>query len=167
MSQLSPAQLLYPDLEAELSTTRRTLERFPEGKGDWRPHEKSMTLGRLATHVAELPQLGAMVLETDEMDVAKRPRTQPVTSSAELTSLFDSSVGRLKPAISAASQADLEKTWTLRFGDKVVLSAQKRVLMRTLLMNHLVHHRAQLGVYYRLLGIPVPSMYGPSADEQP
>ncbi len=161
----SPLQLLYPDLENELVLTRRILERYPEGKADWRPHDKSTALGALATHVAELPRLAAMVLKTDEMDVANRQRNEPAKNSTELLRIFEESVGMLMPAISAATFDDLEKSWTLKFGGRPLFSDTRRLLMRTLLINHVIHHRAQLGVYYRLLGIPVPGLYGPSADE--
>ncbi len=161
----SPLQLLYPDLENELALTRRVLERYPEGKADWRPHDKSMALGALATHVAELPRLAATVLKTDEIDVADRQRNQPAKNSEELLRIFEESVGMLMPAISAATFDDLGKSWTLKFGGRALFSDTRRTLMRTLLINHVIHHRAQLGVYYRLLGIPVPGLYGPSADE--
>ena len=161
----SPVQTLYPDLDSELASTRRVLERYPEGKVDWKPHDKSMALGPLATHVGQLPQVGAFLLEQDEVDISTRERKEPAKNSAELLQSFDENVARLKTLLSKATAADLEKNWTLRFGDKVLVSAKRSALMRTLLINHIIHHRAQLGVYYRLLGIPVPGTYGPSADE--
>ncbi len=167
MSDLSPAELLYPDLDQELASVRRYLERFPEGKNDWRPHEKSMAFGPLATHIAQLPSLAATMMGTDELDVASRKPTEPAKSSAELLKIFDENAAALKKAAAGATMADLEKAWTLKFGDYVIVSAPKCVLMRQLLISHIIHHRAQLGVYYRQLGVPVPSTYGPSADEQP
>lgn len=163
----SPAQLLYSDFDAELATTRRTLERYPEGKVDWKPHDKSMALGALATHLAELPGLGAMLLEKDEVDIAARERTTPATNAADLLKIFDMTTAKLRAALEKATYADLEKSWKLRLGDTVLLTGTRRDLMRGLLMNHMIHHRAQLGVYFRLLGIPVPGTYGPSADEPP
>ena len=165
MSSQSPVARLYPDLEGELVSTRRILERYPEGKVDWKPHEKSMALGPLATHIAQLPQVGAFLLEQDEIDVATRERKEPAKNSAELLASFDENVARLRRILSTATEADLDKSWTLRFGDKVLVAGKRSALMRTLLINHLIHHRGQLGVYYRLLGIPVPGTYGPSADE--
>ena len=161
----SAAGILYNDLDDELAATRKTLERFPDGKGDWRPHEKSRTIGELAAHVAQLPGLGLMILQTDELDAATRPPLPQVNSAAEVLALFESVAGRLRQAVAAADFAALERPWTLRRGDKVFLSRPKRALMRTMLINHLIHHRAQLGVYYRLLGVPVPGIYGPTADE--
>jgi uncharacterized damage-inducible protein DinB len=162
----SPLEILYPDLDAELASTRRILERYPEGKVDWKPHEKSMALGTLATHIAELPAIGALLLQTDETDVAKRERKSPAKDAKELLALFDERVARTKDALSKATFADLEKNWALKIGDKVLFEGKRSALMRTLLISHIIHHRAQLGVYYRLLGIPVPRIYGPSADEQ-
>jgi uncharacterized damage-inducible protein DinB len=163
----SPVQLLYPDFESELASTRRVLERYPEGKMDWKPHEKSMALGALATHVAELPGLGAMLLEMDESDIAARKRTPPAENATDLLKIFDATAEKLHGALAKATLENLDKAWTLRNGDQVLLSGKRRNFMRGLLMNHIIHHRAQLGVYYRLLGIPVPAIYGPSADEAP
>lgn len=164
-SSLSPARLIFGDLERELHSTRRTLERFPDGKGDWRPHEKSMALGRLATHVADMPTRGLMILGSDEMDIMARPPLTVLGSAAELLAFFDRNAAELLEVIAAADYAGLERPWTIRRGTQVLLTGPKRDLLRNVMMNHLVHHRAQLGVYYRLLGIPVPGLYGPSADE--
>ena len=162
---LSPAQYLYSDLEAELASTRKVLERFPEGKGDWRPHEKSRTIGQLATHVAELSALGAMVLKADGMNAGERKALAPLNSPAELVTLFDERVKMLREALAGVDYESLEQDWAIRMGDRVLLSAPRRAMMRTLMINHMIHHRAQLGVYYRLLGVPVPGTYGPTADE--
>ena len=161
----SPIQQLYPDLDSELASTRKLLERYPDGKVTWTPHDKSMPLGPLASHIADLPGLGVMLLENDQVDVAARPRRDPAANSTELLKRFDENVANLNARVSKASAADLDKTWKLVFGDKVLVSEKRSVLMRTLLINHIIHHRAQLGVYYRLMGIPVPGTYGPSADE--
>lgn len=165
VSSLTPSQLLYADFEGELASTRRVLERYPEGKVDWKPHDKSMALGSLATHLAELPGLGAMLIEQDEVDIGARERKPPAENSGDLLRIFDATTAKLRAALGKATFADLEKSWTLKFGDQVLLSGKRRELMRGLLMNHIIHHRAQLGVYYRLLGIAVPGIYGPSADE--
>jgi uncharacterized damage-inducible protein DinB len=165
-SDRAAADLLYDDLEGELAATRKTLERFPDGKGAWRPHEKSRPIGELAAHVAQIAGLGIAILETDELDGAKRPPLPQLNSVAELLALFDPLAARLRQAVAAADLATLERPWTLRRGDRVFLSRPKRSLMRTMMINHLIHHRAQLGVYYRLLGVPVPITYGPTADEQ-
>ncbi len=165
MPEITAAEILYPDLDPELIVLRRYLERYPDGKGDWRPHEKSMALGPLATHIAQLPSVASMILNNDDVDVSTRTPTPPLGTAPELVALFEKNVATLKPAIGSATMADLEKTFILRFGNHVLVAGAKRALMRQLLINHLIHHRAQLGVYYRLLGIPVPSTYGPSADE--
>jgi len=163
---LPPAQLLYDDLDTELALTRAFLQRYPDGRGDWRPHEKSMTLTRLATHVAELPNLGAAMLEADELDFAKRPYAPHLLdTAAELVAVFDTKADAARRAIGSADFAALARNWTLRQGDRVILSAPKKGLVRRLLISHLVHHRAQLGVYYRMLDVALPPSYGPSADE--
>jgi uncharacterized damage-inducible protein DinB len=162
---LTPAEFLFTDLEQELAATRRVLERFPEGKGDWRPHEKSRTLGELATHVAELSGLGAMVLQAPFMDVTQRQKLSPANSASELLAIFDERAARLRNAVASVDFEALEQPWSFRRGDQVVFSAPRRAMLRTLYFNHIIHHRAQLGVYYRLLGVPVPITYGPTADE--
>ena len=161
----NPADFLYSDLEQELAATRRVLERFPDGKGDWRPHEKSRTIGELATHVAELSGLGAMVLQASFMDVTQRQQLSPANSAAELLSIFDDRAARLRDAVASVDFEALEQPWSFRRGERVLVSAPRRAMMRTLYFNHIIHHRAQLGVYYRLLGVPVPITYGPTADE--
>ncbi|HEX5830661.1 MAG TPA: DinB family protein [Gemmatimonadaceae bacterium] len=159
--------MLYADLAQELAATRRTLERVPDGRSDWRPHEKSMTLGRLATHLAEQPAFAMTILGSDELDLARSgssARTLPTT--AEMLALFDRDAAALQDAMATLDWPSLERTWTMRMGEKVFLSDRKVALIRKAVINHLVHHRAQLGVYLRMLDVPVPSIYGPSADER-
>lgn len=161
----STVALLYPELDRELENTRRLLERFPDAHARWQPHQKSKSLEALATHIAALPLHGARLIETDELDVATRP-AQPARSTAgDLLVLFDQAVVALKAALPKATLELLDRPWTLRAGPRVLISAPRRVLLRDMLINHIVHHRAQLGVYYRLLDVPVPATYGPSADE--
>ena len=160
------ATLLFGDLDAELAGTRRTLERFPEGQQDWRPHPKSMPIGALAAHLATLPDFGERILASDALDFAAQPYVQKTFgTTAELLALFDRSVAAMRPLVAATDLAALDAAWTLRYGEQVLVSDRKAPLLRTLLINHMVHHRAQLGVYYRLLDVPVPGLYGPSADE--
>ena len=159
------AQLLYPDFDAEFATTRRFLERYPAGKDDWRPHPASRPLGALANHVADLSSRGTLILETDEVDVATRQPRPELRTAVELVGLFDANVARFRTVLAGVDFAALERLWTLRMGPKIIVQTPKRLLLRTMLMSHMVHHRAQLGVYYRLLGVPVPGAYGPSADE--
>ena len=156
---------LLIDLDRELAATRRLLERVPDGKGDWKPHAKSRTLATLASHVATIPQHGARVLTTDGMDMATRPAPVVMQTAPELLSAFDAGVSAFKAAIATATPDTYAQKWTLNMGPKVIISEPRSLLMRSMVINHLVHHRAQLGVYFRLLDVPVPGVYGPSADE--
>lgn len=161
------ADTIYTDLDNEIKSTRRMLERFPEGHNDWRPHAKSMTLSSLASHTAELPLFAMKIVTTDDMDFLKGEyESHSCSSKTELLDLFDSSADKLRAALSAADSAALDRPWTLRKGDQVVGAGRKRDLVRSMALNHMVHHRAQLGVYYRMLDVPVPGLYGPSADER-
>jgi uncharacterized damage-inducible protein DinB len=163
---------ILPEFENEMKVTRRTLERVPEGKGDWKPHEKSMTLGRLAGHVAELPTFTTMALTSDSYDIQPAgggtPR-QPVVmnSRQQLLELFDNNVAAAREALSKASDEDMMKMWSLLRGGKPVMTLPKVAVVRSFTLNHVIHHRGQLSVYLRLNNEPVPSIYGPSADENP
>ena len=162
---LSPIARFFPELDAELARTRRMLERFPDAKAGWAPHAKSQPIDALASHIAILPRHGARLIETDELDVTTRPKPPRAATAAGLLDLFDESVNTLRQALPGVSAELLEQPWTLRAGPKVLVSAPRRLLLRDMLISHIVHHRAQLGVYYRLLDVPVPGTYGPSADE--
>jgi uncharacterized damage-inducible protein DinB len=159
-----PFTLLFSDLEGELKTTRKILERVPDGNEDWRPHEKSMTLGGLASHVAQLPGFGIMILTTDVFDGSKMPRFKP-DNTAERLKKFDSESGEMRRLFEALNWDSATATWTFKFGDHVIVKGERAKLLRLMVISHLAHHRAQLGVYLRLLGVPVPGSYGPSADE--
>ena len=163
---LTPAQLLYPDLRDELATTRRMLERVPDTGLDFKPHEKSMTLGQLANHLAELSAFARTVLTTSELDFAKinyEPKT--ISTSVERLALFDKLSSELVESVEGADWNALAESWVLRAGPQVYLNDQKGKLIRTLALSHMAHHRAQLGVYLRMNGIAVPGSYGPTADE--
>ncbi len=162
----TPAQLLFGDLAQEIAATRRVLERVPEGHTDWRPHGKSMTLGRLATHIAELPRFATTIPTTDELDFDSIGYT-PVTlaTTAEVVALFDAESARMRAAIEAMTWEMVTQRWVMRGGGQVWIDGQKGQLIRTFGISHIAHHRAQLGVYLRLLDVAVPSVYGPSADE--
>ena len=163
---LSPAQLLYPDLESELAATRKMVALVPDGNDDYRPHDKSMKLGSLATHLAELPSFGNVLLTTDMLDFAATPfAPKSFTSTAERLEEFDRNAAELKSSVEGASWSDLARNWQLKMGDVVYVDGQKSTLVRSFAINHIAHHRAQLGVYLRMLGIPIPGPYGPSADE--
>jgi uncharacterized damage-inducible protein DinB len=162
---LQTLDMLYSDFESEHAATRRMLERFPDARHDWRPHEHSQTIAQLATHIADLPNRAVSVLTTSEMDVSARKPLAPLTTAAELLAAYDANVAAQRTALAGADLAALASEWRVRRGDQIVMRGPRYRLLRTLMMSHLVHHRAQLGVYYRLLGVPVPGMYGPSADD--
>jgi uncharacterized damage-inducible protein DinB len=163
---VTPASLLFEDLDAELASTRRLLDRFPDEHADWRPHEKSGTLAQLAAHVAQLPNFGATIAELPELDMATRPPARPTARTRdEILALFDGNAERAKRAIDGLDYAAIDGTWRLRAGEQVYFSGKRGHLLRRFLLSHIAHHRGQLTVYYRLLGVPVPGMYGPSADD--
>jgi uncharacterized damage-inducible protein DinB len=154
---MTTAEVLLQDFDMEMAMTRRTLERVPEDKPDYKPHEKSMAMGRLAVHVATLPKFGTFILTTPSMDLttAKWP-DMTFVSREKLLADFDALAAEARAALTNASDADLATSWKFSFGDKVISD---------MFFNHLIHHRAQLGVYLRLNDVPVPGVYGPSADE--
>jgi uncharacterized damage-inducible protein DinB len=162
---LSPAELLYGDFAAEHAVTRRFLERYPDGKGDWRPHERSRTLAHLATHVADIVNRGTAVITTDGMEIGARRPLTPVDSSRELLALFEEGAQRFSAALATTDLDHLAQPWAIHREGRTLMEYPRRLMIRQIMMSHLVHHRAQLGVYYRLLGIPVPGSYGPSADD--
>jgi uncharacterized damage-inducible protein DinB len=163
----SPLALLFPDLESELAITRRVLERVPEGRDDWRPHHKSRSLGELATHIAQLPGFGIMMLTQDEFDGSK-PRPQPsVADNADRLRMFDQVSAALRGQLEAMTWEHARSPWTLRIGDRIIFREPRAKLVRSAYVTHAAHHRAQLGVYLRLLDMSVPATYGASADEQP
>jgi uncharacterized damage-inducible protein DinB len=161
-----PMDLLYPDLDQELATTRKMIAAVPDGQNDWKPHEKSMTLGALASHLAQLPGFGLQILTTEEFDFAATKFPNPKHErNAERLEMFDTLSAQLKQQIASSDWDALAKKWTLRAGDKIFFAEPKAKLVRTMYLSHSSHHRAQLGVYLRQLGVPIPGAYGPSADE--
>lgn len=163
------AEVLLEDFDAEMSNTRRTLERVPEDKPDYKPHEKSMAMGRLAMHCATMPLFGYYILADDGMDLMapQHPRASlDFTSRAECLRELDAGAAQCRAALAAASDAQMTAHWPFRAGAQVISEASRARTFRTMFFNHLVHHTSQLGVYLRLLGQPVPALYGPSADEQ-
>jgi uncharacterized damage-inducible protein DinB len=154
------------ELDQESAITRKMLERIPDDKHDWQPHPKSMTIKQLAAHLAELPSWASMAFTTDELDFATMPYNPPVwNNKEELLAIFDKGVAEAREHLSNGKEEDLEPVWKLRNGEDIYMSITKRELVRHAL-SQTIHHRAQLGVYLRLLDIPVPATYGPSADEQ-
>jgi uncharacterized damage-inducible protein DinB len=160
-------QIAYPDLEAELANTRKVLERVPVEHLGWKPHEKSFSLGSLATHVARLCYWGTITSQGDEFDLAATPiPAKAATSREELLGLFDETSAAFRRALAAVPDEALAREWTLRMGDHVIFKLPKGVVLRSSVISHIIHHRAQLTVYLRMLDVPVPGLYGPSADEQ-
>ncbi len=163
------SQSLLPEFDMEIANTRKTLERVPEDKPDFRPHPKSMTMSRLAGHVAEIPIWATMTLAQDEFDMnpAGGSEMKPgvMASRTDLLAKFDDEVKKARAALAATSDEAMMKTWTLKNGGKAVMAFPRVAVMRSFVMNHMVHHRAQLGVYLRMNDVAVPSIYGPSADE--
>jgi uncharacterized damage-inducible protein DinB len=163
-----PAAPFAQELHAEAAATRRLLDRLPADRLSWRPHPKSQTLGQLAMHVATIPSIAERLLAKDAFDVtgANFAPAQP-TSVGEVRAAFDASMESASRTLSAWTERDLAATWRMTAGPKELMSQPRRAMLRTLVCNHLVHHRGQLTVYLRLLDVPLPSVYGPSADEAP
>lgn len=162
------AESFLPEFDREMGTTRKLLERVPETLTDWKPHEKSMTLARLASHVAELPIWAETTFTTDEIDIAPKdgPPEQNVIHGTRdaLLAAFDAIVPKARAAIAGASDEEMMQPWSLLAGGQTIFTLPKVAVLRSFVMNHLIHHRAQLQVYLRLQDIAVPGMYGPSAD---
>ena len=157
---------LVPEFDVEMANTRKALERVPDDKLDYKPHEKSFSLRDLAAHVANIPTWTDITLTTTELDLEQPfDRTLPTTRD-EILSHFDASVSSARAVLEKTSAEEMKVDWTLRTGDQVWFSQPRSQIFRSFVMSHLVHHRAQLTVYLRLLDIPVPGMYGPSADEE-
>jgi len=157
---------LLPEFDKEMNSTRRTLERVPEDKLAWKPHEKSMTLGRLAGHVAELPRFGTIAIETDSLNLsAQEHKPLIATSRQQILDVFDQKVAEARAAIAGASDEHLMKPWSLEYQGKTIFTMPRAGVLRAMMLSHIIHHRAQLGVYLRLNDVPVPAIYGPSADE--
>ena len=163
------SKMILPEFDHEMANTRKTLERVPEDKFAWKPHEKSMSLGGLSTHLANIPSWTAQTFDRDELDIA--PPGEPPLRMAEaktrpeLLAAFDKNVASARAALEAAGDENWQGKWSLLMGVNPIFSLPRTAVMRGFVMNHLIHHRAQLGVYLRLLDVPVPSIYGPSADE--
>jgi len=158
---------LIGELKHESSMTKKMLERVPLDKKDWKPHEKSMTLGRLATHVAEIPHWVSRIVTMDEFDfLVQGFSSYTAVTSEELMTIFNDKLNKAINDLESLNDDDFSKNWTVRRGEQVMFNTPKKVAIRGWALNHLVHHRGQLSVYLRLLDVPVPGMYGPSADER-
>jgi uncharacterized damage-inducible protein DinB len=159
-------QSFIAELKHEATSTKRILERVPEGKFDWKPHEKSMTLGRLASHVAELPGFLNSILTMDDFDFTKGhyKASHPKTPE-ELMNVFQEKLDEVVETMQNTNDEKMHANFTLRSGNHVIASIPRMIAVRSMAFNHIIHHRGQIAVYLRLLDIPVPGLYGPSADE--
>jgi uncharacterized damage-inducible protein DinB len=156
---------LLPEFDHEIATTRKLLERVPEDRLDWKPHPKSWSLGQLAQHVATLPLWGAMTVNQVELDLAGDFAVEPARTRAALLALFDTNASGTRAALTGKSDAEMMAPWTLKRGGQTIFSMPRASVWRSFVMSHLIHHRGQLSVYLRMNDLPVPSIYGPSADE--
>jgi uncharacterized damage-inducible protein DinB len=161
------ATTVLADLDHEMASTRTMLQRIPAAHLDFTPHEKSWTLRKLATHLTDFPLWGQVTVQTTTLDFAAPQPPKPTLDTAEaFVALWDERLAGFKAALAAASDADLQVTWTATVGEQVVMSMPRIAVLRGMVLNHMIHHRAQLSIYYRLLDVPLPGLYGPSADER-
>ena len=156
---------LLPEFDHETTMTRVVLERLPEAAFDWRPHPKSYTLGGLATHLAQIPHWGTSILTKDFYDLASSTTRDPLTSLKAVLETFDGHVREVRSALVGLTDGQLLQPWALRRAEKIVLSMPRVSALRGFVVRHLVHHRGQMTVYLRLNGVPLPPLYGPTADE--
>lgn len=164
------SEALLPEFDQEMAKTRKSLERVPNDKFDWKPHTKSMTVRQLTTHLALFPSWMIDTLQKESFDYAPtggKPYKPPVMNSHEqLVEVFDRDVAAARAALKSASDAQLMTNWSLLAGGQTIFTMPRVAVLRGMVMNHMIHHRAQLGVYLRLNDVPVPAIYGPSADEE-
>lgn len=159
--------VLLPEYDHEMATTRKLLERVPLAEAQWKPHAKSMTMGDLAAHIVEIPGWVGSIVNAPFVDMAANPeyKRPNYATTGKLLAAFDQSIAKARSAIDSKSDAEMMEPWALKKGEQVLLSMPKVGVLRSFLLNHLIHHRGQLSVYIRLKDVPVPSIYGPSADE--
>jgi uncharacterized damage-inducible protein DinB len=163
------SELLVPEYDNEVSVTRTVLQRVPDGRGEWKPHPRAFPLGHLAQLVARLPGWAPMMMQRTELDIAPASGPQfpgySFESTATLVAEFEKNAAAGRTALAGASDDDYNVTWTLKKTGAVMMSAPRYQMLRSMVLNHIVHHRAQLGLYLRMLDLKVPAMYGPTADE--
>lgn len=162
---MSIREALLPEFDHEMANTRKLLERVPAAAFDWCPHEKSYTLRDLTTHLSHLPDWATGTLANDELDMALTPRNEPVESVDQALEIFDRKVSEARAAIAAADDASMMREWSLLMGGQTIFSMPKVAVLRSFVMNHMIHHRGQMSVYLRLKDVPLPPLYGPTADE--
>ena len=158
---------LLPEFDREMGLTRRALERLPDGQFDWKPHPTSVTLGRLAEHLTEMPMWATTTMAQRELEATtqRSPDYRPPATRAAVLAQFDASYKTARGNLLNKTDAEFAAPWTLKNGGKEVFTAPKATVMRNFVLNHMIHHRGQFVVYLRMLGVPVPSIYGPSGDE--
>jgi uncharacterized damage-inducible protein DinB len=160
-------EALLAELKMEAAHTRKFLALVPIDKKGWKPHDKSMAIEKLTKHVAELPTWVGVTLQHDQLDFAKPyPKSPDWNTTAELLAFFDKNIADATKVLQDVKEEEFSKNWTMRHGEKIFFTMPKIAVLRSMVYNHSVHHRAQLGVYLRLLNVPIPGVYGPSADEQ-
>jgi uncharacterized damage-inducible protein DinB len=167
---MSISATVLPEFDREMATTRTMLERVPQNRAAWTPHARSRTMGELAAHIANLPRLGLITMESDELDVnppGGGSLTPEFVSTGELVRSFDENVRKARAAIESASDSDMMEAWTLRRAGKTIWTLPRAAVLRMFIVSHMIHHRGQLSVYLRLNEVPLPSVYGPSADTKP
>ena len=163
---MSVSTAFLAELKHEASQTRKMIERLPTDRLDWRPHEKSMKLGRLATHIAQLPFWIVRILASDDFDIsAGNFNPEGKESTEAILQVFDEQLAEAVGALELASDEKMDAIWTLRRGEHKVFQLPRKIALRNMAYNHLYHHRGQLSVYLRLIDVAVPGMYGPTADE--
>ena len=160
-------ETLLQELEQEAQTTRRVLERVPDASLGWKPHEKSMSLGQLALHIATVPGAVAEMAARPGLDMPPAFVQPSAQTSAELLPALEQSLAKARAALGGIDDRRALEPWTLKRGDQVLMTMPRAAVLRTIMLNHWYHHRGQLSVYLRELNVPVPSIYGPSADENP
>jgi uncharacterized damage-inducible protein DinB len=162
------AQSILPEFDHEMATTRSLLERVPDAQPDWKPHTKSMPLGGLAIHLANIPSWSVMTLTESELDFnppGGTPWEPPKFESTPATlKTFDQNVANAREVLAATSDEEIMQSWTLKNGGQILFTLPRVAVLRSFVMNHIIHHRGQLSVYLRLLDVPLPSIYGPTAD---
>jgi uncharacterized damage-inducible protein DinB len=168
-ADMTIGQSMLTEFDEEMKNTRKVLERVPDDRWNWKPHEKSGTMGWLAGHVGTVPEWITMTINTRELDYApvNGPSYQPpkIENRAQLLAAFDKGSAEARAALAGVSDEEIVKGWKLLAGGQEIFTLPRVACIRSMCMNHLIHHRAQLTVYFRLLGVPVPGLYGPSADE--
>lgn len=158
---------LTGEFKQELANTRKLLERLPQEHYSWKPHEKSMTLLRLALHIAEMTRWATFTVQQTELDFSKDyPKSPEIKTTSDLLSFFDQLKNEAITALENTREETLGENWTLRNGEHIYFTMPKAVVLRSMVFNHIIHHRGQLTVYLRMLNVPIPGLYGPSADEK-